>query len=396
MWTERGKRVMRTKKLFLVLVFCGVVTFSYENEYISNVLSLQNIPLEMIVCDLSKNLVYRCHYMGPHGFELVDSIVVVFRNVVPGFYQLESVDDNGVELKVCCPREIACDRMIIGTVNIEAGCPYAFIDSTDVEKLKGFLDTSKGRMGVIDSLCYVDGLMYKEMISHWRRFFEFYLKFREERDYEDLDDFYSDNYRDNKGGNIEYLAKAIKIEKNLDEWVEIKSEAPVVVVNGGFACISFYQRVCTGKKVEFSRKFLTLVKEAEGWKIVFEDTSVEKVEYIRDMIENFVNSWKEAWESLDIEQYKRFYSPGFRSENMGLAEWLSYKRRVFNSLQWVNISVENLSVLSQGKMFWIVEFLQRYSSNRGGDTGYKILYIEGPPEDFKIIKEMWTPISRGN
>ncbi|MCD6099087.1 MAG: hypothetical protein J7K33_00730, partial [Candidatus Marinimicrobia bacterium] len=125
-------------------------------------------------------------------------------------------------------------------------------------------------------------------------------------------------------------------------------------------------------------------------------TSVEKVEYIRDMIENFVNSWKEAWESLDIEQYKRFYSPGFRSENMGLAEWLSHKRRVFNSLQWVNINVENLSVLSQGKMFWIVEFLQRYSSNRGGDTGYKILYIEGPPEDFKIIKEMWTPISRGN
>ena len=198
---------MRIKKLFLVLVFCGVVTFSYGNEYISNVLSLQNIPLKMTVCDLSKNLIYRCHYKEPHGFELVDSIVVVFRNVVPGFYQLESVNDSGVELKVCCPREIACDRMIIGTVNIEAGCPYAFIDSTDVEKLKGFLDTSKGRMGVIDSLCYVDGLMYEEMISHWRRFFEFYLKFREERDYEDLDDFYSDNYRDDKGGNIEYLAK---------------------------------------------------------------------------------------------------------------------------------------------------------------------------------------------
>lgn len=386
---------MRIRKLFPILVFCAVVISSYGgSRYISSMFSLQSVPLEVTVCDLSKNLIYRCSYKESCGFVVDDSIAVAFRNVVPGFYRFEAADSGGIKLKICYPQETACRQMVVGTADIETGCPYVLTDSVGIGKLKDFLAASRDEMGVFDSLCYVDSSDYKRMLSQWRLFLESYLDFEREGSVENLDSFYSVYYRDGRGRDIQSIRKAIKLERSLNDWIEIKDEAPVVMVDRNFAYISFYQRVYTGKKVEFIRKFLVLIEKATGWKIVFENSRMKKVEYIRDIVENFINNWKKAWESLEIDQYRKFYSPEFKAGNMGLTEWLSYKRKVFNNLRWVNVGIENLNVLNQGKMTWRVEFLQHYSSDKGGDTGYKILYVRGFPENLKITKEIWMPVSR--
>ena len=82
------------------------------------------------------------------------------------------------------------------------------------------------------------------------------------------------------------------------------------------------------------------------------------------------------------------YSKYFYSQKKNCKRWRNYKRRLFNRYSWINVKIDDLSILKKGNDY-IVNFGQKFNSDQYSDQGFKRLYIRENSEKFKIIGEEW-------
>ncbi len=110
---------------------------------------------------------------------------------------------------------------------------------------------------------------------------------------------------------------------------------------------------------------------------------------INTALSNFAIQWKYAWESKNLEAYRNFYSSSYRGKYNSNTNWFEHVKTIFSILQNIQVFLSEFEVKQIESSKWELLFKQYYSATHYEDEGYKILVIEGYPDNFKITKETW-------
>jgi len=103
-------------------------------------------------------------------------------------------------------------------------------------------------------------------------------------------------------------------------------------------------------------------------------------------LQNFLNKWKKAWESMDFDKYASFYDKKI-SNNL---YWRLKKQNIFKKAYFISVGIYDPILLEKQGNIYKVRFYQVYASKLKKDKGYKTLWIICNNENCKIIKETWS------
>lgn len=106
-----------------------------------------------------------------------------------------------------------------------------------------------------------------------------------------------------------------------------------------------------------------------------------------------VDSWREAWEQSEIDQYMGYYSDSFRQKNYTKNGWRSYKESIARARDSISIRLSEPTIVAFEDQL-IVTFLQDYSSDGHSDFGVKALYLRWEENRYRIISEEWKPVQK--
>jgi len=124
-------------------------------------------------------------------------------------------------------------------------------------------------------------------------------------------------------------------------------------------------------------------------KMEFRSNESQKV--LSKQLQNFVNSWKQAWEKIDTDKFLSFYSTDFiNDEGMNYQSFKKQKERVNKTKKFIIIMVEKMGIFipqKYGEEIAIIRFNQYYHSNNYSSQGKKLLYLKKEKEGWKIIGE---------
>ena len=112
-----------------------------------------------------------------------------------------------------------------------------------------------------------------------------------------------------------------------------------------------------------------------------------------DDVISFLETWRRSWEEKDLKKFLSLYSEKFRWKGGGLKEWKRYKKRVILNKRWIEVNIEDLTViafrrgLSEEAEYYVAEFTQTYRSDLYSDRGIKRLYIIKEKGGLRILRE---------
>lgn len=104
---------------------------------------------------------------------------------------------------------------------------------------------------------------------------------------------------------------------------------------------------------------------------------------------SFVERWRSAWSSRDIEQYLASYSASFVSRHGESRDaWAEGRRTNFASRSRIAVTVRDLAVEADGDERLAVHFLQDYASGVYREIGqWKTLILQREPAGWRIVAE---------
>jgi murein L,D-transpeptidase YafK len=113
----------------------------------------------------------------------------------------------------------------------------------------------------------------------------------------------------------------------------------------------------------------------------------EQIDTQRVLMVTWLKKWLETWQSKNLDGYMSFFDKTFRSKKMNFDQWREYKSGLANAYGEINISISEPRIV-HFRDEWIVQFIQKYKSDKYEDFGHKTLYIKGTTIDnLKIIAE---------
>jgi len=126
---------------------------------------------------------------------------------------------------------------------------------------------------------------------------------------------------------------------------------------------------------------------------------VDKVTFVKESsrkeslqeIRNFMDAWRQAWESGDTGKYLRHYSKDFiNSDGMDFAAFKRHKERVNSSKKFIRVQVEQMAIVfpqeREGEMA-AVRFVQKYRSNNFESHSKKLFYLKKGQTGWTIFGE---------
>ncbi len=110
----------------------------------------------------------------------------------------------------------------------------------------------------------------------------------------------------------------------------------------------------------------------------------------REAMQQFLESWKSAWESKDLEKHMSYYDatfsgPGFKD----FKTWKKHKSRLKNRREFMKVTLSQPFMLIHRDQL-IVKTLQKYESKEHVDYGIKTIYAQKNGAQYKIIREEWA------
>lgn len=110
-------------------------------------------------------------------------------------------------------------------------------------------------------------------------------------------------------------------------------------------------------------------------------------------LRNFLNAWKQAWESLDTAKYLGFYAGEFMTgDGMDYRRFKTHKENVNRNKKFIKIKMDKEIILTyhkNGADIAVIQFDQFYTSNNFDSTNRKTLYLKrNPAERWQIIGEV--------
>jgi murein L,D-transpeptidase YafK len=135
-----------------------------------------------------------------------------------------------------------------------------------------------------------------------------------------------------------------------------------------------------------SPKIKTEKKIEQPQKIVVQAPVIAKD---KQQIKDFVENWRQAWISKQVEPYIAFYGSTFRSGNKNLAEWKEHKANLNKTYAYITVDISDIKVrwTDDGAT---VSFRQQYRSDRYSATGTKTLHLIYNDLGWKINREVYS------
>lgn len=99
-------------------------------------------------------------------------------------------------------------------------------------------------------------------------------------------------------------------------------------------------------------------------------TIVEQERGVRD----FIEGWRQAWESKSLDGYMGYYSPNFQSCWLDFKAWKEKKRRLNGRYRSIRVKLGDIYLYRQNGLVTAI-FTQSYASDAYQCTGIKVLYL---------------------
>ena len=91
-------------------------------------------------------------------------------------------------------------------------------------------------------------------------------------------------------------------------------------------------------------------------------------------VRDFVESWRQAWESKDLNQYMKHYCLNFQSSWLDYGGWKEKKRKLNSRYRNIRVKLGNVYLYKQNGLITAI-FTQAYSSDSFRSSGIKVIYI---------------------
>ncbi|MBD3390876.1 MAG: L,D-transpeptidase family protein [Chitinivibrionales bacterium] len=106
----------------------------------------------------------------------------------------------------------------------------------------------------------------------------------------------------------------------------------------------------------------------------------------------FVDAWRRAWESMDMERYASFYDhESFRGQGQEWEEWRARKQRTFDAYTFVEVDVDRVVLTDFSPSTAVVRFIQGYASDLLQVENGKKLSLVRTDGRWKIRREETFP-----
>jgi murein L,D-transpeptidase YafK len=106
-------------------------------------------------------------------------------------------------------------------------------------------------------------------------------------------------------------------------------------------------------------------------------------------VNQWVEGWRAAWETKNIDSYIENYADNFRSLRMNRNQWRRYKQRLASSYKSIGVRLSKPAVYVD-RTHAIVRFIQEYTSELHSDVGEKVLFLKKAGDTYKIVGETWS------
>ena len=108
-------------------------------------------------------------------------------------------------------------------------------------------------------------------------------------------------------------------------------------------------------------------------------------------IRNFMNAWRQAWESGDTGKYLGHYSKDFiNSDGMRFEAFRRHKERVNSGKKFIRVNVDQMAIIMpqerEGQVA-VVRFIQKYRSSNFEADSKKLFYLKKGQEGWTIFGE---------
>lgn len=116
----------------------------------------------------------------------------------------------------------------------------------------------------------------------------------------------------------------------------------------------------------------------------------EEFLYPKDVLQvkEFLETWRQAWQSKEIDTYISCYAKSFKKDGKDIAAWRSHKERLNRNYKTIQVDISDVKV-SWSKVGAVISFRQVYRSERYFARGRKILHLVYKDSDWKITRELW-------
>lgn len=151
-------------------------------------------------------------------------------------------------------------------------------------------------------------------------------------------------------------------------------------------------RGCVVIRNEVLEKVAAYVKLKETPIIIYDKLEyVKKLEHDRRRKElgQYIQSWKEAWESMDLDRYMSFYNEDFKADGFNYKTWKRHKERLKNKYKYIKVTLSQPFLLLHKNQL-IIKTLQKYESDGHSDYGVKTVHAININGKYKIINEDWS------
>ena len=103
-------------------------------------------------------------------------------------------------------------------------------------------------------------------------------------------------------------------------------------------------------------------------------------------LRDFVESWRQSWESRDVDEYMSHYSANFQSCWLDFKAWREKKKRLSQHYRKIRVRLGDVFLYRQNGLVTAL-FSQTYSSDAFRSSGLKVLYIIDEGGKFSIYSE---------
>ncbi len=290
---------------------------------------------------------------------------------------------NGSNIWIHGRNEQIKDRQTEGCISLE---------NSHILDLAKYVTINQTQIVVLDSLDK-DSLAVMKYRDKLRQFVDNWAISWSNGDLESYFSKYSQKFRENGRSFQAFKNRKQQLEK-IYKWKQVKLDSISFIISKKEAHAHFQQTYISPRFTSVGEKTLTIVNEDAGLKIVKEDfhRTGQRINTI-DEITEFLDNWEKAWETVDADQYIRFYDENFESEGRNRDWWYQDKKDKFTNINTINVKISNVNNYSMKEDQWIVRFHQRYTADNYKDYGIKTMVIEKQDDGgFKIINELWRAL----
>lgn len=152
-------------------------------------------------------------------------------------------------------------------------------------------------------------------------------------------------------------------------------------------------RGCVVVRNEVIKKLEEYIKLKETPILIFDHVDyITKEEHTnrRKDLSNFIENWRQAWETQDIEKYMAFYDQDFKAPGFNYESWKKHKTNLKGRYEYVKVHLSQPYIITHNEQL-VVKTLQRYESDHHTDYGVKTIYALKSKDGYKIIREEWAP-----